>query len=127
MVSQEKSESETDDIDEEEKEKMRRVHEYICAAVKNEESNTQAPKTPELQERYNKPPNPSSTQYLDEDSPPHSSDEEVQNQFIDSLIALFSQANVMNRPGGGNVEPPRNTTADMFANKYYNFLILKDL
>ena len=118
MVPKEKSESESEELDEEEKEKMRRVHEYICSAVKNEEANTQAPKTPELQERYNRPPNAQSTHYLDEDSPPHSSDEEVQNQFIDSLMALFSKATLMNQGERVNTEPPKNTAADMFDNKY---------
>ena len=107
------SESEEEEKNEEDKEKLRRVIDFICATSKNIENN------PEIlqanTERYSKSVVPASQAYLDEESPPHTSDSEVEEQFMQSLMELFAKANQMSSQA--NSVPKTQDADEQFKNK----------
>ena len=107
------SESEEEEKSEEDKEKLRRVIDFICATSKKIEDN---PETAQANlDRYSKSVVPASQSYLDEESPPHTSDSEVEEQFMQSLMELFAKANQISHQA--NAEAAKAQEAD---NKFKN-------
>ncbi len=107
-----KTDSEEESQNEEEKEKLRRVVDFICATSKKIEEN------PSILNNNNEPysANNKITQlYLDEHSPPHSSDSEIEEQFISNLMDIFAKANFIPRPA--QTTPPTVDSSDFFKNK----------
>lgn len=113
--------AESDIEDEEKKEKFRDLLNYICSTkYEKEEEPTvvDAVDSKQVLERYTKPVEPTSTKFLDEDSPAHTSDEEIENQFIKDLAKLFNLAHLLpTNQNAASIEANQPSADDQFKNK----------
>lgn len=112
---------ESDNEDEEKKEKFRDLLNYICSMEADTgkgpvEVNPVDSKL--VLDRHSKPVGPTSTKFLDEDSPAHTSDEEIDNQFIKDLAKLFNLGHLLPKTQNGtSIEASQTSADDQFKNK----------
>jgi hypothetical protein len=104
--------------DEEQKEKVRRVVDFICATSKKIE------KEPDMlinsaynSQRFSSTVASGTQMFLDEKSPPHTSDSEVEEQFIINLMDIFTKACQMSNNSNNNAANNIDKSADRFKNK----------
>jgi hypothetical protein len=116
---EESSESESEE-DKEKKEKLQDILNYICAtSTSNSEQAIPLLDEEKVEERYSKPvESQPSTQFLDEDSPVHTSDEEVNSQFLEDLARLLNLSHLLpNNQNGRSLEASQKSADDQFKNK----------